>query len=945
MASHQIAIAKATFAASLLRPDPIPVPRDDIAQFHTLLGAVSTQCSPTNIQRCKRWVLSNVVQSTTRITALAKFLAALSASFSDADRSTLISAKRETSAKRKRLHILYLISDLIYHTKIRNKDTSFADNLLPLLINLFSSAASFQKSPKHLRKVENLVDIWAEKHYYSTSDINKIRQAVETTQRSGSITNEPADSDSKATSNVAAKSAKDVPFTMPAMHGDQNLPWYDLPAGNLMQHIIPNSTRPIDPTLVKPMRFVPGQADEELVASVKAFLEEVETIYDPVARHDENEAPAWDMDEVGRRIFRDDLGDVVAGDEGYYGWSTALCEKMKKRMSKNKSDGPAGTERSRGADRNFSRSRSSSRDSRHTKKRRYASSHASSRSRSRSRSRSPSQSRFRSRNIPFEGSQPEPMPHSTAPPHRQQHQQHQQHFPPPPPQSASYHGSHGQQYQQWQQPPPPPPQFPDASQWQQPTHGYQATPGGRPPQYPPGRDSGQQPGAQGGSGYGHNNNHPGYRGSFESSFNAQNTKAPNKESKSHTKTPVGESGGQHLCKNKLDTKVNMTAHISFIDGNFSLIHIPLSLYSSFLQPILRVLLPHDIVVPKSEVAEEHMPDPTPVHGKQGFLNVSITPIECSIVCRTEYAESVFQPAVELLSEEARGLVSISQEPYQIFSISSAGMEASQKVMDLTAPLAMAGIPIFFITTYYTDFILVPGKDHKTVVQALVGQGFVFSESDAAYVAPSGISHHRDTSSEVSKPSTPPPSSVIELQERTFRLLSQRNVVPFIKDDLYLAQCSGKELDSSSKYSSRPISNDSNEPPAHATWLEKVDPNLYLSIVAALAIQPRFLSVTLTKDDAPSLLIDKALLYLFGNFIAGDTDCDLVPIFLDLSNLPLESTGIVCGVAGRLVDQTRSLRSDDDELSYLSTARAGVVILSSERSETALKALVPLLEAT
>lgn len=50
MASHQIAIAKATFAASLLRPDPIPVPRDDIAQFHTLLSAVSTQCSPTNIQ-------------------------------------------------------------------------------------------------------------------------------------------------------------------------------------------------------------------------------------------------------------------------------------------------------------------------------------------------------------------------------------------------------------------------------------------------------------------------------------------------------------------------------------------------------------------------------------------------------------------------------------------------------------------------------------------------------------------------------------------------------------------------------------------------------------------------------------------------------------------------------------------------------------------------------
>ncbi|OBT78628.1 hypothetical protein VF21_02308 [Pseudogymnoascus sp. 05NY08] len=310
MASHQIAIAKATFAASLLRPDPIPVPRDDIAQFHTLLGAVSTQCSPTNIQRCKRWVLSNVIQSTTRITALAKFLAALSASFSDADRGTLVSARRETSAKRRRLHILYLISDLIYHTKIRDRDTSVADNFLPLLANLFSSTASFKNCPKHLRKVEQLLDIWAEKHYYSTNDINKIRQAVETAQRSNSTTNEAADADSRAISNVAAKSAKDVPFTMPAMHGDQNLPWYDLPAGNLMQHIIPNSTRPIDPTLVKPMRLVPGQVDEELVASVKTFLEEVETIYDPVACNDENETPTWDVDEATKDIMDGQLRSV-----------------------------------------------------------------------------------------------------------------------------------------------------------------------------------------------------------------------------------------------------------------------------------------------------------------------------------------------------------------------------------------------------------------------------------------------------------------------------------------------------------------------------------------------------------------------------------------------------------------------------------------------------------
>jgi hypothetical protein len=91
-----------------------------------------------------------------------------------------------------------------------------------------------------------------------------------------------------------------------------------------------------------------------------------------------------------------------------------------------------------------------------------------------------------------------------------------------------------------------------------------------------------------------------------------------------------------------------------------------------------------------------------------------------------------------------------------------------------------------------------------------------------------------------------------------------------------------------------------------------------------------------------LLLDKNLLPLFGNSIAGDTDGHLVPIFLDLVDLPLESTGIVCGVAGKLVEDMR-IRGDDGELSYLSTARAGAVVLSCEGSIRALDALLPLLE--
>jgi len=54
MASHQLAIAKAAFAASLLRPDTAvePLTRDAITHFHGLLDSALAQCSPANVQVC-----------------------------------------------------------------------------------------------------------------------------------------------------------------------------------------------------------------------------------------------------------------------------------------------------------------------------------------------------------------------------------------------------------------------------------------------------------------------------------------------------------------------------------------------------------------------------------------------------------------------------------------------------------------------------------------------------------------------------------------------------------------------------------------------------------------------------------------------------------------------------------------------------------------------------
>ncbi|MDA4132362.1 MAG: ACT domain-containing protein [Thaumarchaeota archaeon] len=328
--------------------------------------------------------------------------------------------------------------------------------------------------------------------------------------------------------------------------------------------------------------------------------------------------------------------------------------------------------------------------------------------------------------------------------------------------------------------------------------------------------------------------------------------------------------------------------------------------------------------------------------KHGFLNISITPVECSIVCHSAWAKNVFEPVIKTLPRDAAKAVSISRDAYVALSVISAGMDAGSRVVDLTSPLALAGVPIFFITTYFSDFILVPNKDRKSVTQALFAKGFEFSETESSFVSPAATSHARGASQTSAPPSTPPPSTVAELQVRTFELLKKRSVSPYIDPCLHLIQCSGHETPTfGGEYSHRPSQSRTHTGNGHGkSWIDSVDTKLYTSLVAALVSQPRFLSITLAQDDPPSLLIDKSLFGMFGDSLIGDTEGDLVPILLDLENLPFEATGIVSGVAGKLVEQMGMV--DSVELSYLSTARAGAVILSLDKSKKAMEILIPLL---
>ena len=104
---------------------------------------------------------------------------------------------------------------------------------------------------------------------------------------------------------------------------------------------------------------------------------------------------------------------------------------------------------------------------------------------------------------------------------------------------------------------------------------------------------------------------------------------------------------------------------------------------------------------------------------------------------------------------------------------------------------------------------------------------------------------------------------------------------------------------------------------------------------------------MTQDEPASLVLERASVGNFGDVLLGSKDEFLVPITLDLGELPFEATGIVCGVAGRLCGGISGGGDDDEgpaeetdgnnkiEMSYLSTTRAGTVMVNEADLERAI----------
>lgn len=306
---------------------------------------------------------------------------------------------------------------------VRRREHAFAAQVESSLPALVQSTAAFADSPKHIKKVSDLVLFWGEQKLFADTFITNLQNIIRDAPTSTAhlAINGAAD----GATATGSKLSKDAPYVMPAMHGDANVPWYDLPAANWLPVIEPISTRPMNPSMIKPLQFMPGPADKSLIDAVQNLLADVDRIY--AKDYSLGENPLEDIDMLGQRITLDEITkDVINGDT-YYGWSRNFCEKMKRRKK-----GVQPEEDGRGRSSSRSQSRSSSRSSSRPafRKRPRSDSRSRSRSHSRNRSRRRSYSRDRNRRRSYSRSRSSSPRRSRR--YSRSHSRSQDYSPPPP---------------------------------------------------------------------------------------------------------------------------------------------------------------------------------------------------------------------------------------------------------------------------------------------------------------------------------------------------------------------------------------------------------------------------------------------------------------------------------------------------------------------------------
>lgn len=128
----------------------------------------------------------------------------------------------------------------------------------------------------------------------------------------------------------------------------------------------------------------------------------------------------------------------------------------------------------------------------------------------------------------------------------------------------------------------------------------------------------------------------------------------------------------------------------------------MELYPYFLKSVLRLIFDEippledekdetdDAISDEFENASEY----DSAYKPPAFMNVSITPVEVSVMCPRRLVDKYFIPVMDQLDrldDSLRSRLIVSENDYIAMQVLGEGLEAGKRVLELTSPLALAGM--------------------------------------------------------------------------------------------------------------------------------------------------------------------------------------------------------------------------------------------------------------
>lgn len=289
-----------------------------------------------------------------------------------------------------------------------------------------------------------------------------------------------------------------------------------------------------------------------------------------------------------------------------------------------------------------------------------------------------------------------------------------------------------------------------------------------------------------------------------------------------------------------------------------------------------------------------------------FFHIAFTPTECTVICSTRKFSSIFKDALDVCLQLKFTDVILLPETYLNLQVDSEGdFNNSTKILEITRPLSENNISLFFLSSHYSNIVLIPHHCKAEVTSILTKHKFLFTDLSED----SQIEFLDDTDSETLNVER---FSAHDLETNTLQLFSSAGIHPVIIKKAKLLLTSARRGETK------------------------------LSILkAAQCIAsgdiPDYFAITRISNTSISLILPgssrkRATLGFDYKCIIGSSQETIIPITIDLSNLPLDSTGIVAGMASRLLTSMKSvpnIMNSTFEMNYLSMARSAIILIPRE----------------